>query len=243
MLFTLERNYRLRWMDFDLYGHLKPQAALDLMQDVATIHAKEMGFSDEELRDKGIFWIVTRMKLTIVKQPERLSCVTVRTWPHTQTKLSFLRDFLITDESGELIAKATSEWMVVSIEKRSFASALLAYDGPKDFDEARTFESKPKKIKNLDKEPDSSISMTPGFSDFDQNGHLNNAMYARLILDAIELDENLSVESLQIDYRHEVLAGSTLILETLHEDRAIKVRGLGEDGQIAFMALVETKEA
>ncbi|MDO5118103.1 MAG: thioesterase [Eggerthellaceae bacterium] len=243
MLFALERDYRLRWMDFDRYGRLKPQAVLDLFQDVATIHAKEMGFSDEDLLAKGIFWVVTRIKLAFLKQPKRLSCVTVRTWPHTQTKLSFLRDFTITDEAGELIAKATSEWMVISLEKRSFASALLAYDGPKDFDEARTFESKPKKIKNLEKDPDSSVVVTPGFSDFDQNGHLNNAMYARLILDAIELDETHAIESLQIDYRHEVLVGSTLLLESLHEDGAIKVRGLLEDSQIAFMALVETKEA
>ena len=243
MPIALEREYRLRWMDFDRYGRLKPQALLDIMQDVATIQAMDMRISDQDLRAKGVFWVVTRIKLEILAQPERFESVTVRTWPHTQTKLSFLRDFFIHNEAGDLIAKATSEWMLISYEKRSFASALLAYDGPQDFDEARAFESKPKKIKNLDAEPDSSIEVTPGFSDFDQNGHLNNAMYARLITDALALDETHGLKSLQIDYRHEVRAGSALTIQTLHEDGAIKVRGLLEDGQVAFMALVETRDA
>lgn len=243
MPIALECEYRLRWMDFDRYGRLKPQAILDIMQDVATIQAKEMRISDQDLRARGIFWVVTRIKLEILAQPQRLERVTVRTWPHTQTKLSFLRDFEVRNEAGDAIAKATSEWMVISLEKRSFASALLAYDGPQDFDEARAFESKPKKIKNFDAQPDASIEITPGFSDFDQNGHLNNAMYARIILDALELDEGRSIKSLQIDYRHEVLAGSTLAIQTVHEDDAVKMRGLLEDGQVAFMALLETSIA
>lgn len=239
----LERDYRLRWMDFDRYGRLKPQAILDIFQDIATIQAEDMGISDKDLAPKGVFWVVTRVKIEIVKEPQYHERVIARTWPHTQTKLSFLRDYTIRSESGDLLVKATSEWVLIDAEKRSFASALLAYDGPKDFYEARAFESKPKKIKNFTEEPTNSVVLVPGYSDIDKNGHLNNAMYARLVIDALDPADTRTLRTFQIDYRHEVLAGSSLAIETLIEDEAIKTRGLLEDGQIAFMSLIETNRA
>lgn len=236
----LERDYRLRWMDFDRYGRFKPQAILDIFQDIATAQAEEMGISDKDLAPKGVFWVVTRVKIEIVNEPQYHERVIARTWPHTQTKLSFLRDYTIRTEEEELLVKATSEWVLVDAGKRSFASALLAYDGPKDFYDARSFESKPKKIKNFTEEPTKRVTIVPGYSDIDKNGHLNNAMYARLIIDALEPSDTRALKTFQIDYRHEVLAGKALTIEALVEDDAVKVRGLLEDGQTAFMALIET---
>ncbi|MBQ1449332.1 MAG: hypothetical protein IIZ12_00145, partial [Eggerthellaceae bacterium] len=96
---------------------------------------------------------------------------------------------------------------------------------------------------NFTEEPTKSVVLVPGYSDIDKNGHLNNAMYARLVIDALDPADTRTLRTFQIDYRHEVLAGSSLTIETLIEDEAIKTRGLLEDGQIAFMSLIETNRA
>ena len=115
---ALSLDYRLRWMDFDRYGRIKPFAVLDLFQDVATLQADNQGIGYEDMLAKGVFWVVIRSKFEIVRQPERHSTVTVRTWPHSPSRFSFLRDFSMRDEEGALLIKATSEWVFMGTMAR-----------------------------------------------------------------------------------------------------------------------------
>ena len=237
----LEREYRLRWMDFDRYSRLKPQAVFDILQDVATIQAKDMGIGDDVLLKNGVFWVVTRMKIQIVQNPQRHDCVIARTWPHTQTKLSFLRDYSIRGLDGTLLVKATSEWVLMDLKNRTFASPLTVYDGPQDFDEARSFASKPKKIKNFEEDPATGIRITPAFSEIDQNGHVNNAMYPKLVADVLAYGPGDAPNTLQIDFRHEIIAGSSITLYTCCDELGTRVKGVRDDGEIAFMALLSSE--
>ena len=116
MSLGMELDYRLRWMDFDQYGRLQPSSALDIFQDAATIQAEDMGIGRDSMVSRGVFWAVVRIKLEIVKPPAQCQVVTVRTWPHTPTRFSFLRDFTMRDASGDLLVKATSEWVLMDIE-------------------------------------------------------------------------------------------------------------------------------
>ena len=54
MAMELSLDYRLRWMDFDRYGHMQPWAVLDLFQDAATVHAVELGIGREDMDHKGV---------------------------------------------------------------------------------------------------------------------------------------------------------------------------------------------
>ena len=55
MALGMDRDYRLRWMDFDQYGRLQPFALLDMCQDVATLQAEEMGIGHDEMLARGVF--------------------------------------------------------------------------------------------------------------------------------------------------------------------------------------------
>ena len=231
-----ERDYRLRWMDFDRYARLKPQAIFDILQDVATEQATEMGIGDDVLLESGTFWVITRAKIQILDQPRRHETVTARTWPHTLTKLSFLRDYWIRGDDGRLLVKATSEWVLMDLANRTFASPISVYDGPQDFDEARSFESKPKKIKNFEEDPAAGVRITPAFSEIDQNGHVNNAMYWKFVFDTLDLGPDDMPTTLQIDYRHEIQYGTSITTYTCTDETGIRVKGVRDDGEIAFMA-------
>ena len=118
MPLSKELDYRLRYLDFDRYGRIQPTAVLDLLQDVATVHAEEIGIGRDAMVARGVFWAVVRLKYEIVRDPEYFSVVRVRTWPHTLTNFSFLRDFSICGENGELLIKASSEWVLMDVETR-----------------------------------------------------------------------------------------------------------------------------
>ncbi len=240
MSLGMELDYRLRWMDFDQYGRLQPSSALDIFQDAATIQAEDMGIGRDAMVSRGVFWAVVRIKLEIVKPPAQCQVVTVRTWPHTPTRFSFLRDFTMRDASGDLLVKAMSEWVLMDIESRSFASVMDYYDGPTDFDEARAFEKKPRKIARFDEGNLPVVEIVPRYSDIDVNGHVNNARYANYVIDALDPGEQGAIKTLQIDYRHEVLPGVPLAMHTLVEEGRVLSKGVNEQGETAFACLIET---
>ncbi|MBO4352237.1 MAG: acyl-CoA thioesterase, partial [Eggerthellaceae bacterium] len=152
MTIGMERDYRLRWMDFDRYGRMQPAAILDIFQDLAIAHAESLGIGRAAMLERGVVWVVIRMKLEMLGEPRPDSVVSVRTWPHSLSKFSFIRDFLMRDEDGAELVKATQEWVLMNFETRRFAPARDVYKGPDDFDEARAFERKPRKIADFEAE-------------------------------------------------------------------------------------------
>ena len=152
MALGMELDYRLRWMDFDQYGRMQPAAILDIFQDVATQQAEDMGIGRDDMLAKGVFWAVVRSKYEVVRPPRHYQVLTARTWPHTPTRFSFMRDFSLSDEAGELLVKASTEWVLMDVATRKFVSVQDYYDGSTDFDEARAFDRKPRKIATFDED-------------------------------------------------------------------------------------------
>lgn len=239
MALEMQLDYRLRWMDFDKYGRMQPAAILDLCQDAATLHAIELGIGRDDMAPQGVFWAVIHSKYEIVKEPQHHQVITLRTWPHSLSRFSFIRDFHLRDEAGELLVKATTEWVVMDIETRKFASVKDFYTGSTDFSEDRVFEKKPRKIRNFEEGNCPVRTVVPSYSDIDVNGHVNNARYANYVVDSLNPGEEGSIKTLQIDYRHEVLPGVPLQVHTLVEDGLVLSKGLNEDGAVAFACSIE----
>lgn len=239
MATDLQLDYRLRWMDFDRYGRIQPAAILDIFQDVATIQAISMGIGNADMQAKGVFWVVVRMKYEIVRQPERLQVVKARTWPHTLSRFSFLRDYEMTDEQGNVLVKASSEWVLLSRETREFVRMSDIYDGTTDFCEDRAFERKPRKVAAFEGDPRLTRTIVPAYSDIDQNGHVNNAKYAGFVVDALDPGAEGEIRTFQIDYRHEVLPGVPLEMQLLVQDGRVLAKGINPDGEIAFACDME----
>lgn len=234
MALGLDLEYRLRWMDFDQYGRLQPFAVLDMFQDVATVQAEQMGIGRDSMMSQGVFWVVIRSKFEIVKDPAHLQRVTVRTWPHSPSRFSFLRDYSMRDEGGGLLVKATSEWVLMDAETRKFASVkdYCAVDG--DYDTARAFDAKPKKLHDFAEGNLPQFTVVPSFVDIDLNGHVNNACYANYVVDALNPGEAGAIRTFQMDYRHEAMPGVSLVMHTLVEDGIVRSKGVNPDGETAF---------
>ena len=239
MAYELSLDYRLRWLDFDRYGRMRPETILDIFQDVATVQAEGMGIGRDDMLKHGVFWAIVRMKYEIVREPEHFQVVTARTWPHTMKTFSFMRDFELRDEAGDLLVKASSEWVLMDLQTRKFTNVKSIYDGPTDFVADRSFEGKLRKAPTFDEGNQPLYEVVPVYSDIDLNGHVNNARYTNFIVDALNPGPEGAVKSLQIDYRHEALAGETLVVHTLIEDNRVLLKGVKPDGNSAFTCAIE----
>lgn len=231
-------EYRLRWNDFDRFSRIKPDTVLDIFQDLATLQAEEMGIGRNDMLAQQVFWVIVRVKYEVIAQPGR-DIVQVRTWPHTPTRFSFLRDFEMKDLDGKLLIKGTSEWVLVNAETRKFEQVSKHYHGSNDFVEDRMFESKPKKIAPLKDLSTPLCRCAPRYSDIDVNDHVNNARYPQLIMDALQLDADHPIHTFQIDYRYEVTTNDNLSFYAQEVDNTIVACGVLEDGTIAFNCKIE----
>ena len=81
--------------------------------------------------------------------------------------------------------------------------------------------------------------MTPAYTDLDVNGHVNNAMYANFVVNALNPGPDGTLRTFQIDYRHEVVPDEPLELFLLEEGGLVRIKAVSPDGAIAFASAIE----
>ena len=235
----LEMSVPLRTTDFDCYGKIKPSAVLQLFQDVATLQAEKMGIGLNNMATQGVLWAVIRTAYEVIEQPKPYDRVSVRTWPHDPSKFSFLRDYQIKNSAGKLLVKGTSEWVLMSVDDRSFVPLFSVYEGTRDFIDERNYEKKPRKLKNFDTDGIEPLTLVPRYCTLDINGHVNNSVYADFLVDAIDPGRGYEVRSFQIDFRREVRKDETLNIYTQAIENGVQAKGIDNQGNIMFAARIE----
>ena len=170
---------------FDMNDRLTAKSILNIFQDVASRHAEDIGLGFETMVKKNLYWVISRIKFDILKQPEVNQKVIVETWPHEKGRIDFDRDMCISSEDGEVLIIATSKWCVIDAMTRS----LQRTDGVEyvgEIHSRKNYEGKFGKILVPDKEKVEIYTHRVKFADLDHNKHMNNTNYASIILNAIE---------------------------------------------------------
>lgn len=239
MALQMERDYRMRWMDLDRYGHVQPFAIMDMLQDLAILQAEDMGIGRTAMDPRGVFWAIIRLKYEVLREPRHFEHVIVRTWPHSPSRFSFMRDFDLRADNGEVLVRCTTEWVLMDKESRKFVSVRDVCEANGDYLEERAFESKPRKIADFEEDPDKAFVVVPRYSDIDVNGHVNNAKYANFAIDALDPHGEMAVRTFQIDYRHEVFPGEPLSMFTQRDGSEVLAKGVRGDGATAFACKIE----
>lgn len=241
MALFAEREYRLRLGDFDRYNRLRPACVLDIFQDIATVQADSMSLGRDDMLARGVFWVVARTKYRMLADPAPQSSVVARTWPHTPTRFSFLRDYRLTAEDGAVFAEGTSEWLLLDAHTRKLANMLDYCDASIDYVPERAFERKPRKIAQLPGSDALACTIVPTYSDVDANGHVNNARYADFAIAALDPGTEGAVGTFQIDYRQEVREGQPLNVCCQPIDGNPTMAGYAEGNTVMFACRIEPR--
>ncbi len=235
-----KREYILRANDFDKFNRIKPSAILELFQDAAGLHAEELGVGFDKMSALSYLWVLTRTRFQIISAPENHQKVIVRTWPLKPGRLSHRRECCIEDENGNRLIIGSSEWVVINSESRRPVSASDIYSLDEEFCSEMMFEEKLGKVPDFEATSAPHV-VNPGFCEIDSNNHVNNTKYANYILDAISPGKDDTLESLQIDYRKEVLEGTELSVFHEKDGNSILAKGLNSDGDTMFACKLEYK--
>ncbi len=196
-----EERFSVASFDVDSNGRISLSSLFARFQEIAGLHATHLGVGFEELRKLGVAWMLSRITVRIESLPTWRETVTLRTWPKGIDRLFALRDFKVTSDHGEVLAVATTCWLLVDLEKgrpRRIESLNVDLRFP-DADHA--IKEIPDKIA-VPEELKPIYEKRILFSDLDVNEHVNNAQYVRWVMDCYdpEVLRAKKVKSIQLNY-------------------------------------------
>ncbi|MBE6788027.1 MAG: hypothetical protein E7537_06740 [Ruminococcaceae bacterium] len=235
-----QKEYSLRGCDMDKFGHIKPSAILEFFQDAAGQHAEELGLGFEAMLKRNYLWVMTRVKFQILSAPKQFQKIVVKTWPLEPNRINYKREYVIEDLNGNVLIRGGSEWVVIDSVKRRFVTVTDLYPFNDGFEKEVMFKEKLQKIRDFETKGEGYF-VCAGFSELDNNNHVNNTKYANYIMNAIAPKQREQIESFQIDYRKEVMEGAKLEIFHTREENIIVVKGVNESGEIAFSCKIEYK--
>lgn len=244
----LTKKYQVMVSDADFTNKLKMSAAFNYFQEIAGLHSDSLGIGFNTIqKNPGVAWVLTRMRVDIIKYPIWDQEVYVETWPQIPRKYEFERDFFIKDLDGNIMVRAISTWAIINIKTRSLEKTeAIAIEYPEIVTE-RAIDcklTKPRASGGLE----IAYKRVVGCSDIDMNGHLNNSKYIDFIMDCFTVEDVKShfVKSIQVNYISEALPGDTIVLykdNSMVNEGKLYIEGINEkDGSVIFKSIILFEE-
>ena len=163
---------------------LTVSSLFSILQEMSDNHASLLGAGWHELRERGYFWVITKIQLVINRLPKWTETVLMRTWVKNSAAATSPRDYEMVDAEGNVLIAGSSIWAILDIAE-SRPQRMSMFDGCFLPQERNAIDRKPPKISALiiPNEPHNRKEVVP--SDIDINRHVNNARYIQWAFDAV----------------------------------------------------------
>jgi medium-chain acyl-[acyl-carrier-protein] hydrolase len=211
--YSLETSARLTTADVDMEGRLKPGTLVGFLVQSAISSADDLGFGFDNLKEQSLFWVLHRLTVEILRPVMWNETIRVETWPKDIDGLFYIRDFMIRDGAGQVVAQSTSGWLAVN--RKNKRPAIIdtvqkeKFSALKDRHAIREFPGK------LNPVPEGHLSqIQPSWYDFDINRHVTSSRYIDWMMDTLPFDFHRDhyPQSLSVNFLKEVLPGETIRL-------------------------------
>lgn len=208
----LQKRFTVRSYECGQSFRLTPATLLNYLQEIAGLHANQIGVGIATLRTSGLTWVLVRMHLLIhAPLPSWGEDIIVTTWPSgVRGSLAAYRDFSIASDDGSLLAEAVSEWLILDTIKLRPARltpevlALAPTGTPRV--------SIPTRVQSHSKERlIDSVTFPVRRADLDQNQHVNNVHYSEWALESAPSNTPMTyLKELCITFKESARLGDTI---------------------------------
>ena len=183
---------RVGTYECDFLGKWKLATFFQHLTAAAGSHSQQLGCGLDVMNSYNVFWVLSRMKLAIYQYPKPSDLIFIHTWPKTyQQKLFFVRDFRVMNDQNQIIAAATSAWLVINGTTRHLVPPrqLEALRLPNMPEEAGLNE--PLEKLNLPEAGSDGEARETRFSDLDVVGHMNNSRQKEIAWVQVNFDKEV----------------------------------------------------
>ena len=205
-------TFQIQFIDAGEGNALTNKGILRLMQEIAGQNSDSVGIGLNDTPKTGLAWIILNWKLKVFMRPRWNEKVNISTWTRCEKSLFCYRNFKICDDRNNVIAVASSKWVLYDVNKKSICRVPKEVQEKfPDSDETVFIEKFNEKIK----EPENSKLVYEYIiqrRDIDTNHHVNNLNYLDYAMEALPKDvySNTNFSNVEIMYKHEAKLGDTI---------------------------------
>lgn len=216
-------------------------AILKKLEEIAEQNSAEVGYGLENMNETNSAWLLLDWQVEIVKRPRYKEKINIETWSRKMERCYGYRDFEVYNKEDDLIAKGTSKWVLVDIEKRrpvrvndEAAEKYAKYN--KGYS---VFESE---IEKIEEPAEEELNFVKKYEiqrrDIDVNQHMHNIAYLELAYEILPYDVYIknTFNNVRITYKKEVKYGDTVNCYYSSKDNkhiiTIKSEEILEDGAV-----------
>ena len=124
-----QEEMEIRFCQCDASHRLKISELFRIMTNLADMAFEFRGLDHQFLMEKRMAFLITRVSVKIHRMPLQIEKIRAATWEQSIDRAQFIRNFAVWSETGELLAEASSGWVLVDPVLRSILR-------PAQFDEA-----------------------------------------------------------------------------------------------------------
>ena len=202
----VEHNFYVGLRDIGKDNRLSNKGILAALEDAGCKHSEMAGIGITNINETKKSWVIISWKVEVLYRPEFNSNLVVKTWSRKMDKLYAYRDYEIVDENNNLVATATSKWVLVNYETGKIIK--LTDELIKDFkiEDKSAFKSYDEINLNFNYDIKKRICYKITKSQIDLNHHLNNINYLDLASEILSgsIDE---YNRFQVLYKKQIMFG------------------------------------
>ena len=219
--------------DVDFNGVAKTSSIMRYIQTAAQCQLTDGGMSYDNLKERNRAFILSRLKLEVLKPLRAYAPITAVTYPCESRGYSFLRCYALESE-GEIVARAISVWALIDTESKALVKV-------NDFNLGLPTLPQNGLILSAMKLP-TTITDVGGYGvhygDVDQNRHMNNTKYPDMYSNFLPLNGKM-IRSITINYANEAQIGEKLRVLRAEDKGLYYFRTMRSDGKVNSEAEIE----
>ena len=215
----------IRTHECDLNGRWKPSAILENMQEVAIAHCNAIGLGRGVTDARGVVWVLSRQHVALERLPRIGERYALETCAMPLRHLFYPRAHVFRGEDGEAFGTACGLWLLMDVEKRAITQdAFIAEHMP--VEQPSCGVGMPATVRPLNDAPEAG-EVIPRFTEFDLNGHVNNARYMDWCWSALGFEglADRELASFDVNYEREVRRGETVHTRLCRDGDAASFHG------------------
>lgn len=205
-----EYKVRIGLKDIGIEGLCKNKSILSYLEDAAGFHSDFVDCGIPKLNEENMTWVLLDWKLQIISRPKYGEEIIIQTWSKLPKKYYAYRDFKVIDRNGNVLAIATSKWVLIDLITGSLKTIPMEMMEKYEPEEENVFEcpqiEKTKEVERYEYSKEFLVSRNT----IDVNRHMNNIHFLDFVYDTLPDDEFEKAEfkNVRITYKNEIKYGN-----------------------------------
>lgn len=202
--------------DCDVNRRIKPSSVLRLQQEIGELHLATVGMGYKALCDMGLVFLLTRTLCTVCDAPRLEDEILLSTTSHGVKGVNFIRSYDFTAPDGRALIHSVTAFVLVDPAEHKILRPTAA-----DRFGMVHCPVMPPELPGRVSLPAAASAEEPRtvrFTDIDYNGHLNNTVYADIVMDYVPAElANRPLRRFEINFSGEAKLGDKLSVTSYTE--------------------------